>query len=380
MDHWFRTHLLDEILPRWLEAAVAPNGAFLPRLDRWWRPKPDQVVTLVSQGRLLYCFAQGWRLTGSQAYIEAVGSGALFLLQNLCDWDLGGCYWSCDAKGKVLDTRKDSYGHAFALFGLAHACRATRDTALLEVVHRTWAAFASHLQDARGGVVVGMDRDFTNPRPGRSANPLMHLLEALLAASALDAQYLAEARRVAELAASLVREDGLLPEFYNDDWAALAGPEGGVIDLGHQLEWAFLLSSGVSLGLPDPLLTTGQGLLRAGLNLGLDAATGGLRSVATPEGELPRRDWIWWTQAEALRTLLHYRWERGQAELEPAADRLLELIKSRFVDPEAGGWYASLGEDLRPRGQDKGSEWKVDYHVVGLCCEALRLAPRSLYG
>ena len=55
---WFRSHLLDDILPNWLRSSATAEGVFLPRLDRQWRPQAEQVATLVSQCRLLYNFAR----------------------------------------------------------------------------------------------------------------------------------------------------------------------------------------------------------------------------------------------------------------------------------------------------------------------------------
>ena len=49
---WFRTHLLDEILPKWL-LAVTNQGLFLPHFDRQWRPLNRNFGTLISQCRLL---------------------------------------------------------------------------------------------------------------------------------------------------------------------------------------------------------------------------------------------------------------------------------------------------------------------------------------
>ena len=118
---WFRQHAAVEVIPRWLAAVDRPDGLFLPRLDRDWRQKPDQVATVVSQGRLVYDFSQGWVLTGDERYLDAVRRGADCLIDRFRDHELGGWYWMVGPDGGVLDPSKDSYGHAFAVFGLAHA-------------------------------------------------------------------------------------------------------------------------------------------------------------------------------------------------------------------------------------------------------------------
>jgi mannose/cellobiose epimerase-like protein (N-acyl-D-glucosamine 2-epimerase family) len=57
----------------------------------------------------------------------------------------------------------------------------------------------------------------------------------------------------------------------------------------------------------------------------------------------------------------------GREDLWGPFERTMAFCRANLIDPEFGGWYLD-------RSLDKGSEWKVDYHVVGLCEEAIRLA------
>jgi len=131
---WFRQAILEEV-GHWRAATVTPSGFLQPALDREWQPAGRQTATLVSQSRLLYVLATGYELTRNEAYLEAVTKGADFLLEHFRDREHGGWFYSVSPDGVVLDNSKDSYGHAFAVFGLAHAARVTgaerfRDAAL----------------------------------------------------------------------------------------------------------------------------------------------------------------------------------------------------------------------------------------------------------
>ncbi|MEN6346017.1 MAG: hypothetical protein ABFE16_12025, partial [Armatimonadia bacterium] len=65
---------------------------------------------------------------------------------------------------------------------------------------------------------------------------------------------------------------------------------------------------------------------------------------------------------------------RGRDDLWPKLQRHLDFVRAQFVDPEYGGWYFTPAEGgLAPRNSAKGSVWKMDYHVVGMCEEALRV-------
>jgi mannose/cellobiose epimerase-like protein (N-acyl-D-glucosamine 2-epimerase family) len=55
---------------------------------------------------------------------------------------------------------------------------------------------------------------------------------------------------------------------------------------------------------------------------------------------------------------------------------MIRFVQNAFVDPEYGGWYYAVGPGITPTELEKGNEWKLDYHVVGMCMEAIRLAER----
>ena len=156
---WFRTHLVGEILPKWL-LAVTPQGLFLPHFDRQWRPLNRKFGTLISQCRLLYNFSQGYALTKDTVYRDAVAAGAQYLLSHFRDTKYGGWYWSCNLDGNVRERYKDSYGHAFVIFGLAHAYQCTGDSALQEAMLQTWETLNSRFRDTAGGFNGRMTEDF----------------------------------------------------------------------------------------------------------------------------------------------------------------------------------------------------------------------------
>jgi mannose/cellobiose epimerase-like protein (N-acyl-D-glucosamine 2-epimerase family) len=254
---WFRHHLLEEILPRWLPS-ITPEGLFLSHFDAQWRPLNKGYGTLVSQSRLLYNFSKGYQLTGDPRLRAAVEVGAAFLIDKFWDCQYGGWVWSCTTDGKVLDTRKDSYGHAFVIFGLAHACQCTGNQAFRQAALDTWQVLVDHFRDQDGGFRIKLSQDFQETDGLKSQNPIMHLFEALLALNDVpqSENIRLEAQQVGDFVLNrLVRStDKMLPEVYRMDWRELPAEETGRIDIGHAFEWAFLLSSAVERGLPNHYL------------------------------------------------------------------------------------------------------------------------------
>lgn len=382
---WFERHLLDDILPHWLAAAVDDDGFFHPRLTRQWQRTGEPVATLVSQGRLCHNFAIGYELTGHDGYREALQRGAHYLAECFRDPGSPGWVFAVHRDGHIVDGRKDTYGHAFLLFGLAHAARLLHEDRLVTAIEGAADFVTGWLRDRRRAYAMGMNRQVTKVlEPGRRlANPMMHLFEAFLAASALWATgpplkhviWLALAAGVALFVQEhLIRADtGGLPEEYTSDWVPPA--EGAWVNIGHQFEWAYLLSrwSEVRPAPAPDFSAMAEGLLDYGLAEGFDPTDGGICTRVALNGPTPpewRKERGWWEQAEASRAMMHFAFVRGRHDLLEPLKRNIEFIKTHLVDHEYGGWFP------RPGAVDalKGNEWKVDYHVVGLCAEAVRLA------
>ena len=387
---WFRHHLVDEILPKWLMATTG-KGLFLPHFDRAWRPLGRNFGTLVSQGRLLYNFSQGYALTGDISYRTAVENGAQFLLDHFRDRKYGGWYWSCGLDGEVQDRRKDGYGHAFALFGLAHAYHCTHDQALQEAFLQTWVILSRHFRDRQGGFIWRMTEQFAVADEIRSQNPVMHTFEALLTAGTVGGVpgLLEEARGVGDFVLSkLVRKtDRRLPEVYNAAWEELpSGMEmrppqgymaGGRLDIGHAFEWAYLASYAAELGFPAEYLSYANSFMLYGLTLGFDWQTGGIYSPSSPTGQLLTQRKGWWEQCEAIRAMTHFVVRNHRDDLAEPLHRTIDFVQTSLIDPEYGGWYPGVEANIATEGLEKGNEWKLDYHVVGMCMEAIRLSNQA---
>lgn len=374
---WFKHHLLSDILPRWLEHSVTDEGLFLPHLDRQWRPRGKGYGTLVSQSRLLYNLSMGFELTKKEKYLRAIESGANFLIEKFRDGQYGGWFWSCNRKGEILDPRKDSYGHAFVIFGLSHAYKATDNKDFKMAALEAWEVVQKYFIDGYGGLRRQMTRDFKEYGNTKSQNPIMHLFEALLALGSLEGmeQIFAEARKVADFVLTrLVRPgDKMLPETFTLHWRGLPVDQGGHILIGHAFEWSYLLSTAVERGFPEEYLSHARDFLEYGMRLGYDPIDGGVFAEASPDGKILSRRRQWWDQCEATRALLHFAILRERDDLWQPLERTVTFFKKYFLDSEFGGWYQTVEPDGVVLNHDKGNEWKVDYHAVGMCMEAIRL-------
>ncbi|MBD3385614.1 hypothetical protein GF407_11900 [candidate division KSB1 bacterium] len=368
---WFQNHL-DEIIINRFDPVITSHGLFMPCFDRKWNHIQNKYSTLLSQARLLYVFSTAYRLYGDETYLCAVERGIEFLFSKFRDNRYGGLFHGVDPDGNILDDRKSGYAHTFVIFGLVHAWAITGDPRHKERALEMVQFIRSHFMDKAGGLYFFMSRDFKPETDFKSQNPTMHYFEALLKTYEETRQknIFSEVERVADFVLKkLVRQpDVILPEIYDNHWQE--HPEGR-IDLGHQLEWAFLLSRAVGLGFPGRYLDYGYAFIRNAIAIGYDPVHGGLNSPATPQKTLFKERKNWWEQCELVRCLLHYTVKRGLKGYEAPLEKSIDFIKNEMIDPVYGGWFTTLeaGNDLHK--QYKSCSGKEHYHIIGMCLEAL---------
>lgn len=377
----FRRQLVEDNIEHW-QVVVQRNGFLAPALDRQWSlaPARSQQATPVSQARLMLVLAAGYDLTGQQQYLDAVGSGADFMLKTLLDERHGGVVWAVNPTGRVLDASKKPYGQAFAILGLTHAYRITEEPRYRDAAVHIWQTMKDKLRDEHGGVFAAENPDFSSPQKGRSQNPVMHTFEALLTLYEVtgDEQIAQDAKDLLAWVKDHIyqQEGGYFAESFDDDWQPLASKAAGRVNVGHQFEWAYLLSEAVRLGFDEENLQLGTQLLNYGLEHGYDAHTGSVYDEVDYRGRPEPGDASrgWWQQCELLRAVMRYAANHGREDLWPVFEKAWAFTEGHFIDAEYGGWFEEVRLDaIEKSKRHKGSIWKCGYHETNMYLEALRL-------
>lgn len=231
-----------------------------------------------------------------------------------------------------LDSGNRVYDHSFFLLFMAWYFRLTGDRSAIDRLRECYEAIAVFLDDAGAG-------GFGVQTPGiRSHNPYMHLLEALLAAfqQTGDEYWLSEATKMVKLFLMrlLDKPTGLVFEFRNADWCVTSERR---IEVGHQFEWASLLSG---VGEYSAAAHLHDFALRYGIEDGL-----AINSV-TEEGAATDRSKLLWVQTEAIRS--------------GAVSWI--TVRERFFHANGWSWYNRLDADGAP--VEEPSNARLLYHVV----------------
>jgi mannose-6-phosphate isomerase len=161
-----------------------------------------------------------------------------------------------------------------------------------------------------------------------------------------------------------------LREFFDADWQALRG-EGGLVEPGHQFEWAWLLERwGLARG-KAAARAAARRLFVNGLK-GVDPVREVAVNALWDDFSVRDGDARLWPQTEHLKA----RAVRLAANPGPGPKRRLEAAlehcSKRYVDPANGGWHEQLARDGRVLSQSQNAT--SVYHVVAALSALLRVA------
>ncbi len=325
LEAWLR----DEALPVWSTAGVdAGRGSFHESLTPDGRPAGEQRRARV-QSRQVWVFATAALSGFGDGYADVARRGVEFYRRHYLA-HTGLFARNADAEGVVTDPVATLYEQAFSLLALS----------AMERLDGGYRRQARLLRDAmkpmrhdRGGWREAGEQPF-------QANAHMHLLEAALAwEGAGDPTWAVEADEIVRLALTRFIDpaSGVVREFFDADWRALPEAAGGLIEPGHQFEWAWLLEEwGLSRG--DARARAAARRLYAAGARGVDGArnvavgaTWGDFSVREPLARL-------WAQTERLRAAARFGLEHEALDAARGLVRFLET-------PAQGVWRDKMQAD-----------------------------------
>lgn len=408
----FQTELLDNlngnILPYWINEMVDPRGGFYGRRDGEDRLDADAPKGAILNARILWSFASAYRMTGNEVYLDMATRAKDYILAHFIDREHGGAYWSLNADGTPLDTKKQFYAIAFIIYGLAEYFRATGDVKSLEESVELFKVIEKYSRDReKGGYIEATTRDWQpiadmrlsehDANSSKTMNTHLHIIEgytnllrALKESNAhsFSSELVAE---VEEATTGLLRifldrienpHTHHLTLFFDDDWSKLNDAE----SYGHDIEASWLLlETAQVIGNPELTAETldhTYHIARAGLQG--RCWDGSMVYERHPNGHYDS-DKHWWVQAEDVIGQLYlarFHADAAGAESDGTSFRDRELsnayqswryIADNIVDPN-GEWHWSRRADGSVNlDDDKAGFWKCPYHNSRMCLEGVSI-------
>lgn len=384
-----RVLLETNILRFWQERMVDyQQGGFYGRIDGYDTLHPDAEKGAVLNARILWTFSAATRLFHKMPYRILATRAKDYLITRFIDREYGGVYWALNADGTPMDTKKQTYAIAFAIYGLAEYYRATQDSEALNAAIRLFEdleTHAFHVSPLEGesegvGYVEALTRDWQPIADMRlsdkdengvfTMNTHLHVLEAyanlyrvLKNVQRDDVQGTKE--RVERQLRTLIDiftnrifdpSTGHLLLFFDESWSSLPCGEGqgGVFSPGHDIEAAWLLREA------QAVLEENEEVNKLSRRL----------AVAARDGIMKEKQW--WCYAEAVVGYIDQWQDISDPHYLNLAKAAWDFIVDHLVDHEHGEWYWSVLPDGTPdRSNDKAGFWKCPYHNSRMCIELI---------
>ena len=381
--------LESNILPFWATRMVDnERGGFYGRIDGHNILHPDAPKGAVLNARILWAFSAASRVLHSTPYRLLAYRAYDYFMHHFIDRESGGVYWSIHADGTPLDTRKQTFAIAYAIYGLTEYVRLTNNQEALNAAIRLFNDLEAHaykfenekMGKCKNGYLEALTRDWQpisdmrlseqDENAAFTMNTHLHVLEAYtnLYRVYKDPRVARQLRLLIDIFANRIFDPATchLMLFFDENWSSLPCGEGqgGVsFSPGHDIEAAWLLHEALEV-LGDPILL--QETLPVCQQLAQAAEDGILNESQ------------WWCYAEAVVGYID-QWKLNQKDLPVEAAINLEMaevawdyIQSHLIDREHGEWYWAILPDGTPdTSNDKAGFWKCPYHNSRMCLELI---------
>ena len=381
-----RENLTSCILPYWLKLKD-PRGGYYGEVAADGTVLYDAPRGVILNARIIWSFASAYQALHETSYLVAAVHARDYFLEHFCDHKYGGVYWSVDAAGERLDTKKQLYAQGFAIYGLSELYKVTRDDEVLKNAINLYKVVETYFADKEnGGYIEALARDFSpledmslsahDINADKTMNSHLHILEAYANLYQVwpDEELKGAVERLLDIIGTKVMAaDGHLQLYFKRDWSVMPGG----VSYGHDIETSWLaLECAFALKDLDVVNRVRPWALAMGKagNEGL-LADGSLRYEKLLDGTYDDSR-QWWVQAETVVGNL-WLWKYHSDPL--GAERALAAwgyIRDHLVDRQAGEWWwAVLPDGSLDLSQPKAGFWKCPYHNTRMCLQVLSVFP-----
>lgn len=373
-----RAEILDDlkgnILPFWERYSPDPAGGFYGMLR--YDGSPDKMAEKggVLNARILWTFSSAYRVFKEEKYRVLADRAQTYFLSHFIDTEYGGTYWSLHVDGSPSNAEKQTYGIAYAIYGLAEHFRATGDKESLRQAIEIYKTLEKHAFDPQnGGYIESFTRDWKKPAKygydgtgiaAKTMNTHLHVLEAYTTLYLVwpDDGLKKQLHGLIDVIIHRILDQETWHEklFLTMDWQNLEQ----IDSYGHDMELSWLLTEAAeALG--------NEILIDETHRIALRLVDTQMMEGWNPDGSMlyekadghTRTDLDWWPQAESVVAFVNaWQINKDRKYLE-AANKTWHWIQKNMIDREYGEWYSVVRADGTPvKDRPKASMWRCPYH------------------
>ena len=366
--------LEDNILSFWWNQMRDPNGGFYGRMDGRGQLHPDAERGAVMNARLLWAFSAAYRVLHKPEYLEAADWAKDYIESHFLDHDYGGVYWSVNADGSPLDTKKQTYAIGFMIYGFSEYARATGDEQAKQQAIALYNAIEAHAYDAEHeGYLEAMTREWQpiadmrlsdkDENAAFTMNTHLHVLEPYTNLYRIwPDEHLAKKQR------TLIRifTDRLFNPsthhvdcFFDNEWHGRRD----IASYGHDIEAAWLLNEATKVIQIEAIPQT---------TLIAQAALEGLQADGSMIHENTDASRQWWVECEAVVGFVDQWSLTGDETWYHRAAHTWKYLTTHLIDRNGGEFFWAILPDGTPdTDNDKAGFWKCPYHNSRMCLELI---------
>jgi len=361
----------------------AENGGFYGKLDN--NNKADKTANkgAVLNARILWTFSAAYNATKEPVYLDTARRAFSYIDQHFHDKEHGGVFWSVNYKGDPVETKKQIYALAFAIYACSEYYIATHHEYARDMAIDCFQLIQQHsLDHSYGGYLEAFSQDWQeisdlrlsakDANEKKTMNTHLHILEAYTNLYRIwpEAALSGAIKSLLDTFYDKIlnQQTGHLNLFFDDHWIM----KGDIISYGHDIEASWLLLEAAE-ALQDPALI--ERFKKVALRIadatleGIDS-DGGLWYESSPRGLVTEKHW--WPQAEALVGFVNaYQISKDDRYLQTALQNW-KFIEKYIIDQTNGEWFWGRKKDYSIIQEDKAGFWKGPYHNGRACLELLK--------
>lgn len=386
---------LNNILAFWMQHAIdEKNGGFVGKMDNNNHSDHKAPKGAVLNARILWTFSAACRHTGKNEYRVIADRAFTYLMNHFLDDVYGGVYWSVDAQGKPLNTRKQIYALAFTIYGLSEYYRATSKFRALQACQELFDWIEKYSFDLEnGGYYEAFSRegqllddlrlsekDRNDPK---TMNTHLHVLEAYT-----NLYHIWPDKFLAQQLEALLKtflnyiidvKTSHLKLFFTREWYVTAD----LISYGHDIEASWLLLEAAEVLGKKELI---KKVKEVAISM-VQATTEGLQPDGSLYHELNKEEnhydthREWWVSAEAMVGFLNAYQVTGEEHFLAKSWNAWQFIQRHLLDKIKGEWFWGVFDDYSiMQKEDKVGFWKCPYHNARACMEVMLRCQSELLG
>jgi len=379
-------HELSQILGFWQQNTIdKTNGGFYGKIDNDNKIFQEAPKGSVLNSRILWTFSAAYNLTKNTECLIIAERAFRYIKDFFIDKEFGGVYWTVDYKGKPLDTKKQIYALAFAIYGLSEFYISSKNEEAKELAIELYNTILKYSYDSKnGGYIEALTRDWKeiadlrlskkDANEKKSMNTHLHVLEGFANLYRIwTDEKLKE--RITELIYIFLNhiidpKTHHLVLFFDDEWNV----KSDIVSYGHDIEAAWLIQEAAEIIVNKQILEKVKQVsvqIAEAATEGLDRDGGLWYEFDVGKSQLIKEK-HWWPQAEAMIGFFNA-WEiTNNEEYFDKSVSGWHFIKEHIIDTENGEWFWGINKDNSVMNEDKVGIWKCPYHNGRACIELIK--------